>query len=51
MSSSNEGPLQLGTTEKSQRLILTAGNYSVLEVFDKTRFMGTFGDSFSRWFF
>ena len=33
-------PLQLGTTEKSQRLVLTAGNYSVLDVFDKNRFSG-----------
>ncbi len=34
----DSGPLQLGTTYKSRRLIFVAGNYSILDFFDKNAF-------------
>ena len=32
------GPMQLGTTDKSRRLVLAAGNFSILDFFDKNAF-------------
>ena len=34
----DSGPLQLGTTYKSRRLMFVAGNYSILDFFDKNAF-------------
>lgn len=33
-------PMQLGTTEDSHRLVINAGNFSILDIFDKNQFSG-----------
>jgi len=34
----DSGPMQLGATHKSKRLVLSAGNFSILDFFDKNAF-------------
>jgi high affinity Mn2+ porin len=42
----DSNPLQLGTVVKSQRLVITAGNFSVLDIFDRNTIVGDLRQSF-----
>ena len=45
------GPMQLSSTAESRRLVVTAGNVSILDIFDKNAFAGDIRQQFMNWDF